>query len=78
VEHPARVVKHKFGHVTLRYRGLSRNSAQLVKLFALSNLWMVRRRLDVLDWRVPTQRAEFIRKCKIRPLGSEESRARRG
>ena len=42
VEHPFRVIKRQFGHVKVRYRGLKKNTAQLVTLFALSNLWMVR------------------------------------
>jgi transposase, IS5 family len=41
VEHPFRVIKRQFGHVKVRYRGLSKNTAQLHTLFALSNLWMV-------------------------------------
>jgi len=45
VEHPFRVIKRQFGHVKVRYRGLAKNTAQLRTLFALSNLWMVRRRL---------------------------------
>ena len=45
VEHPLRVVKRQFGHVKARYRGLAKNTAQLVTLFALSNLWMARRAL---------------------------------
>jgi transposase, IS5 family len=45
VEHPFRVIKRQFGHVKVRYRGLRKNTAQLVTLFALSNLWMVRRKL---------------------------------
>lgn len=44
VEHPFRVIKRQFGHVKVRYRGLAKNTAQLHTLFALSNLWMVRRR----------------------------------
>ena len=43
VEHPFRVIKRQFGHVKVRYRGLKKNTAQLHTLFALSNLWMVRR-----------------------------------
>jgi IS5 family transposase len=46
VEHPFRVIKRQFGHVKVRYRGLAKNTAQLHTLFALSNLWMVRRQLD--------------------------------
>jgi IS5 family transposase len=49
VEHPFPVVKRQFGHVKVRYRGLKKNTAQLTTLFALSNLWMARRALLVLD-----------------------------
>jgi len=45
VEHPFRVIKRQFGHVKVRYRGLAKNTAQLHTLFALANLWMVRRQL---------------------------------
>ena len=52
VEHPFRVIKRQFGHLKVRYRGLAKNTAQLTLLFALSNLWMVRRKLLVLDGHV--------------------------
>jgi len=42
VEHPFRVIKRQFGFVKVRYRGLAKNTAQIVTLFALSNLWMAR------------------------------------
>ena len=45
VEHPFRVIKRQFGFVKVRYRGLKENTAQLVTLFALSNLWLVRGKL---------------------------------
>ena len=45
VEHPFRVIKRQFGYVKVRYRGLAKNTAQVLTLFALSNLWMARRRL---------------------------------
>ncbi len=45
VEHPFRVIKRQFGYTKVRYRGLAKNTAQIVTLFALSNLWMVRRKL---------------------------------
>ena len=45
VEHPFRVIKRQFGHMKVRYRGLAKNTAQLHTLFALSNLWMMRRTL---------------------------------
>ena len=43
VEHPFRVIKRQFGHTKTRYRGLAKNTAQLVTLFALSNIWMARK-----------------------------------
>jgi len=45
VEHPFRVIKRQFGFTKVRYRGLAKNTAQIVTLFALSNLWMARRQL---------------------------------
>ncbi|MCP1489877.1 IS5 family transposase [Pseudomonas fluorescens] len=45
VEHPFRVIKRQFGYTKVRFRGLVKNTAQIVTLFALSNLWMVRRHL---------------------------------
>lgn len=45
VEHPFRVIKRQFGFTKVRYRGLAKNTAQLTTLFALSNLWMARRKL---------------------------------
>ncbi len=45
LEHPFRVIKRQFGYVKMRFRSLAKNTAQLVTLFALSNLWMARRHL---------------------------------
>ena len=45
VEHPFRVLEQQFGFTKVRYRGLAKNTAQIVTLFALSNLWMARRKL---------------------------------
>lgn len=45
VEHPFRVIKCQFGHRKTRYRGLAKNTHQLQVMFALSNLWMVRKRI---------------------------------
>jgi IS5 family transposase len=45
VEHPFRVIKCQFGFTKVRYKGLAKNTAQLMTLFALSNLWMVRRKI---------------------------------
>ena len=45
VEHPFRVIKRQFGYTKVRFRGLLKNTTQLMTLFALANLWMARRHL---------------------------------
>ena len=45
VEHPFRVIKRQFGFLKTRYRGLAKNTAQIVTLFALANLFQARHRL---------------------------------
>jgi IS5 family transposase len=45
VEHPCRVIKCQFGLAKVRFRGLAQNTAHVVTLFALSNLWMARKKL---------------------------------
>lgn len=50
VEHPFRVIKQQFGHTKTRYKGLMKNTHQLHTLFALSNLWMVRKRISQGAW----------------------------
>ena len=56
VEHAFRVVKRQFGHTKVRYRGLTKNTAQLHTLFALTNLWLARRQLMALDGQVRPER----------------------
>lgn len=45
VEHPFHIVKNLFGYRKTRYRGLAKNTANLMTLFALANLWLARKRL---------------------------------
>jgi IS5 family transposase len=45
LEHPFRVLKGQLGYLNTRYRGLAKNRAQLFTLFALRNLFLVRRKL---------------------------------
>ncbi len=45
VEHPFHIVKNRFRHKKLRYRGLAKNTAQLRTLFALANLVIVKKAL---------------------------------
>jgi IS5 family transposase len=44
-EHPFQVVKHLWGFVKVRYRGLAKNLARAYTLFGLANLYRVRQRL---------------------------------
>src|SRR3954451_23402266 len=44
-EHPFHIVKNRFHHKKLRYRGLKKNTAQLYTLFALANLVIVKKTL---------------------------------
>ena len=45
VGHPFHIIKNLFQHRKVRYRGLSKNTAQLYSLFALANLVIARRSL---------------------------------
>ena len=45
VEHPFNVVKRLWGFTKVRYRGVAKNLARAYTLFALANLYLVRRRL---------------------------------
>jgi IS5 family transposase len=45
VEHPFHIIKNLFKHRKTRYRGLTKNTAQLHTLFALTNLVIARRSL---------------------------------
>lgn len=49
VEHPFHVVKNLFKHKKTRYKGLAKNTAQLLTLFGLANLVLARRWLLALD-----------------------------
>jgi len=44
-EHAFQIIKHLWGFRKVRYRGLAKNTARLFTMFALANLYMVRRRL---------------------------------
>lgn len=45
VEDPFRMIKCQFGHRKTRYRGLSKNTSQLLVIVALCSLRMVRKRM---------------------------------
>lgn len=52
VEHPFHVVKNLFKHRKTRYKGLAKNTSQLLTLFGLANLVLARRWLSAADGRV--------------------------
>ena len=61
-EHPFRVIKCQFGSCKVRYRGLAKNTAQLMTLLALSNIWMARKvLLQMFQARVRLQTAKGLR-----------------
>ena len=45
VEHAFRIIKQQFGFSKTRYRGIAKNDNKLQTMFALGNLWLVRRAL---------------------------------
>ena len=45
VEHPFRVVKCVFGYAKTRFKGLAKNTVQIMTLFALANLYAARKHL---------------------------------
>ena len=45
VEHPFHVIKNRFLHRKVRYKGLAKNEAQLFSLFGLANLVIAKRQL---------------------------------
>ena len=47
MEHPFRIIKRQFGSLKTRYRGLMKNTAQIVSLCALANLFQARHRLGL-------------------------------
>ena len=65
VEHPCRVIKRQFGYLKVRCRGLAKNTAQMFTLYALSHLWMARRRL--LGW-------DDVRNARKAQIGEDNRR----
>jgi len=57
VEHPFRVIKRQFGLTKVRFKGLAKNTAHVITLFALSNLWMARKKLMAMMGAVRVQGA---------------------
>ena len=55
VEHPFRVIKRQFGLAKVRFKGLAKNTAHVITLFALLNLWMARRKLIAMMGQVRPQ-----------------------
>ncbi|MDQ0082448.1 IS5 family transposase [Variovorax boronicumulans] len=55
VEHPFRVIKRQFGPAKVKFKGLAKNTAHVIAPFALSNLWMARKKLVVMVGQVRPQ-----------------------
>ncbi len=68
VGHPFRVIKRQFSLTKIRFRGLAKNTAHVITLFALSNLWMVRRQLMAMQ--------QSVRSARDRPWSSGEAPGR--
>lgn len=49
VEHPFHIVKRLWGFTKVRYRGLAKNAARAFAMFALANLYLVRKRLRPVE-----------------------------
>ena len=58
VAHPYRAIKRQFGDSKVRYRAPAKNTAQVLTLFALSNLSMVRRHGNAPDRRIASVRQQ--------------------
>lgn len=43
VEHPFRVIKRQYGFMKVRFKRLAKNTGQVLTLFALADLWLVRK-----------------------------------
>ncbi len=54
VEHPFHVIKNLFGHRKVRYKGLVKNTAQLLSLFGLANLVLAKKQLLALQGSSPS------------------------
>lgn len=57
VEHSFRVIKRQFGLAKVRFKGLAKNTAHVITLLALSNLWMARKKLIAMMGQVRLQSA---------------------
>ena len=64
---PFRVIKRQFGLVKVRFRGLAKNTAHVVTLFALSNLWMARQTVDGDGGSPSTKRMRHAERGGSRP-----------
>ena len=51
-------IKRQFGLTKVRFRGLAKNTAHVITLFALSNLWVARHELLVMTAPVRPQAAK--------------------
>lgn len=76
LEHPFRMLKQPFGCTKVRHRGLAKITAQAVTLYALGNLWMVRRQLIGAAGRVHPIRLQALRGARGAPHTQAQWRRR--
>ena len=68
VEHPFRVVKRQFGYVKVRYRGLKKNTAQLVTLFRAVEPVDGAPRVEGTGWTSPSETGKCgLKKPRMQP-----------
>jgi hypothetical protein len=67
VEHSFRVIKRQFGYTQVRYRGPAKNAAQVLMLFALSNLWMKRKQFFAAHGEIASMKREVAFLCLLVP-----------
>lgn len=74
-EHPFRVVKRQFGYQKVRFKGLAKNTTQILPLFALSSVWMMRRILLVAMGAIgrTPQQVSYVPIWHHKPLYSAKS-----
>jgi hypothetical protein len=64
VEHPLLIIKRIFGFVKTRYKGLAKNTHRLLVTCALTNLYLMRRRLWRLSGRSVSAARRSGSKCR--------------
>lgn len=65
VEHPFHTLKCVFGYTKVRFKGLVKNTSQIVMLFALGNLHRARKKLIEINAQKQKQKSKAVVRLKI-------------